>query len=131
MRRASIRPSRRTASLSVFAVEPRLDRLPVAAPKAHSVSAAEKTVLPMPVSVPVTHDAGCHNHHSSAIGDLQAFQHMPIAGLSTFSVIAILSRAVPSGTVGGRIARMSKPSVRRRAAILTARALSPIITGRI
>ena len=54
-----------------------------------------------------------------------------IVGLSTLRVIAILSRAVPSGTVGGRIARMSKPSARMRAAMRTARPLSPIITGRI
>ncbi len=50
---------------------------------------------------------------------------------STLSVIAILSRAVPSGTVGGRIALMSEPWSRICAAIATARALSPIITGRI
>ena len=71
---------------------------------------------------------------SASAAAIAADSASTIASMSrveTLRVIAMRSRAVPCGTVGGRMPRMSKPSACSMAAIRIVRALSPMTTGMI
>ena len=103
--RASSPDSRRTVVAVGLALESGLHRLPVE-PSSAPASAAANTVLPMPVSVPVT----TKRRHaprlliSAAESREQVARSRPRRALQRQRE---RSRAVPSGTVGGRMARMS------------------------
>ena len=112
---------RRTSCASVSSARPACTGFQYAASRKR-VSPAQKTVLPMSVSVPVTTMAELMPRarpRSSA----SAANSAPTACSSTLSVIEMRRRAVPSGTVGGRTARTSNPRAAGAAASATAAAI--------
>src|ERR1700683_207563 len=69
--------------------------------------------------------------HSRTVASFSAVSSASIAASSTLRVIEMRSRAVPGGTVGGRIARTANPAARSFAAISSAGPLSPTMNGKI
>src|ERR1700733_3901791 len=90
---------RKPQHLGGIVVRPGLDRLPIArAAIAHHQRSGDDR-LP---------DAGICSRYEDAAHNASTKESMIRS--DRFTLIEILSRAVPGGTVGGRIARTSKPS---------------------
>ena len=119
---SSTRPpeSRRTSAVSL--VGSGLDRLPVATPRDSAASAR-------PTAPSCRRPCRSRLRRDRAQGFHENFTKRSRISSERPTFTDIRSRAVPAGTVGGRIARTSNPASCKAAATATARSFSPMITG--